>query len=301
MRLGERLRRVPYYLDREARYAWMLAMPRSRVLRETLHVGLGVWNRVSERLENCLKSLRGQSLPEANIDVTIADLGSAPEVEAELRRLASAYRVRLVLLRVPDATWSRPYTQNAAVRCAAPRAKYLLTTDVDMIFQPRFCELLLRAHLAFPNAHVFGDWLNLPEGAVGPETDVVGDYERLRAKGTWVGLPGAGAFQSWPRAWFERVGGFDERMAGWGAEDDDLRARARRDGLRFVSLQRFATLCHQWHPTQSASAADPAARAEFERLKARNYEILHGDTSIVRNPGGWGELTPQAEVIEPVG
>jgi hypothetical protein len=49
------------------------------------------------------------------------------------------------------------------------------------------------------------------------------------------------------RADFERIGGYDERFSGWGAEDDAWILTCKRAGLRQVSMAapRFLHLPHQ--------------------------------------------------------
>jgi len=47
---------------------------------------------------------------------------------------------------------------------------------------------------------------------------------------------------------FERVNGFDERFRAWGGEDDDLRLRLRRAGIRIRSILRWTRTYHLWHP-----------------------------------------------------
>jgi N-acetylglucosaminyl-diphospho-decaprenol L-rhamnosyltransferase len=52
------------------------------------------------------------------------------------------------------------------------------------------------------------------------------------------------------RASFDRIGGFDERFAGYGGEDTDFAVRARQAGLG-VWWSGDAVAYHQYHPTQS--------------------------------------------------
>lgn len=49
---------------------------------------------------------------------------------------------------------------------------------------------------------------------------------------------------------WRRVGGFDERYAGYGAEDTDFAMAAAQAGVP-LSWVGGATAYHQWHPTQS--------------------------------------------------
>jgi GT2 family glycosyltransferase len=50
------------------------------------------------------------------------------------------------------------------------------------------------------------------------------------------------------RADFVAINGFDEQYEGWGCEDDDLRLRLRKQGLRVASILRWTHGYHLWHP-----------------------------------------------------
>jgi glycosyltransferase involved in cell wall biosynthesis len=61
--------------------------------------------------------------------------------------------------------------------------------------------------------------------------------------------------QGWWREDLLALNGFDERMVGWGREDDELAARALHSGLRCRQL-RFAGLAyHLYHPERHQDGA----------------------------------------------
>jgi len=51
------------------------------------------------------------------------------------------------------------------------------------------------------------------------------------------------------RRLFERIGGFDTRYVGYGAEDTDFAFQARKNGVRMGTVE--ATAYHQYHPSYS--------------------------------------------------
>ena len=58
------------------------------------------------------------------------------------------------------------------------------------------------------------------------------------------------------RSDYERVNGYDENFVGWGGEDDDLRMRLRRSGVRIHSILPWTRTYHLWHrPVDSAPAS----------------------------------------------
>jgi glycosyltransferase involved in cell wall biosynthesis len=55
---------------------------------------------------------------------------------------------------------------------------------------------------------------------------------------------------------YERVNGYDEQFQGWGCEDDDLRMRLRRAGIRIESILRWTRTYHLWHPAGETTPAE---------------------------------------------
>ena len=49
------------------------------------------------------------------------------------------------------------------------------------------------------------------------------------------------------RSDYERVNGYDENFVGWGGEDDDLRIRLRRAGVKIQSIVQWTHTYHLWH------------------------------------------------------
>ena len=47
------------------------------------------------------------------------------------------------------------------------------------------------------------------------------------------------------------MNGYDENFEGWGCEDDDLRLRLRRAGVRIESILSRTHTYHLWHPTDA--------------------------------------------------
>jgi hypothetical protein len=292
--------RVMSKLDQTRRWSAAARQTRARLEAETVAVAVAVRNRCGPRVDNFLATLRAQSLPPRCIDITVCDFGSDAEPLAELRASCARFGARLVALGVREAEWNKSWGLNAALRLAAPNAKWILATDIDMLFGPDFIEQLLRAHLAFEPAIVLCQFLDLPKEALEQPLDVVAQFEALRAQGEWVGEHATGPCLSTSRAWCDRVRGFDERMKLWGYMDQDFSDRAIRDRLRPVWIHERATLLHQWHPRKfEVHRGDPAQQALMRERYEANRRLWQEDQSIDRNAEGWGELPAGAEVIEP--
>ena len=54
------------------------------------------------------------------------------------------------------------------------------------------------------------------------------------------------------RSDYERVNGYDENFVGWGGEDDDLRNRLGRIGVKIGSILRWTRTYHLWHPAEAS-------------------------------------------------
>jgi len=280
---------------------WLAAkVAQDQVEAEAVAVCIGALNRSGPRIENLLASLRGQYLPETCVDITICDLGSQPEHLDDLKRRCERHRARLICLHEPEPVWSRSRAVNIAVKHSNRFARYILPTDLDMLFSPNFIEAVLRTHLALKDrCFVISDALDLPPEAMAKVFDPVHEFDRLRDAATYRDCVGSGACQSTTRAWWHLVHGYDERLRGWGYEDDDLLTRARRSRLLPITIQDRADMLHQWHETEASMAQRQGRVDEFRQGYERNQRLCRENHSLVRNPDGWGELSPQAEIIEP--
>ena len=79
-----------------------------------------------------------------------------------------------------------------------------------------------------------------------------------------------GDFQAIPKEVFWEVGGFDERMTGWGYLDYDLFDRIQKIGVPLVMLGCDCTVTHCWHPRLSDE--------EYRAMNKRNREIALCET-----------------------
>jgi hypothetical protein len=274
-------------------------IPREVVERETVAVVFSLKNRAGMRLRNCLRTLRAQTVPDHCIDITICDYGSEPDQLREVALLCQQFGVRLIALRQHDDGWSRTWCLNVGIRHTPDYARTVLFSDVDMLFAPDFIGTLIRCHLVV-GGRCFGtiDWLNLPEGTVKDDTDVVRQFWALAKQGTRQGWAGCGGCQSADRAWLFDVRGFDERITMY-EEDTDLERRAGMAHMWIPQLQGHTEMLHQWHLKGREVAEMDGRGAAFREMEEQHRQILLSSHTIERNPTGWGELTPQAIVVQP--
>lgn len=195
---------------------------------------------------------RGTERPDAYIVVAMDD----PDVAA----WAPADPIAPLILPIEAASARLPLARarNAGADAAlAAGADLLVFLDVDCIPAPEMLNAYRMAAEKRPDALLGGPVGYLPEGELEPERfDSVAHFHPFRPR------PGVGELREGEHRLFwslsfavsadtwQRVGGFDERYEGYGAEDTDFAMRAERAGTPLVWVGG-ATAFHQHHPTSS--------------------------------------------------
>ncbi|HLT38569.1 MAG TPA: glycosyltransferase family A protein [Enhygromyxa sp.] len=246
--------------------------------RRDISAVIPVRNRTGTRLDNCLRSLRWQDLDGAALEIVIVDFGSDPEPAAELRELSERHAAALVRVETRE-IWNRARALNYGIQRA--RGRYVFCTDADMIFAPNFVATLLdEQRRAQGRAFVVCHCRDLPE-AIEEQPWTREDFAELLAAAPFRKATGTGACQVAEREFFERVRGYDEGFSFWGQEDNDMRFRAGRAGLREVWVQERTAMLHQWHPSD---------RGKKPLRKSLNDVRFHLTKRVtVKNWRGWGE------------
>ena len=218
-------------------------------------------------LMRTLTSIELQEGVEGKFEVVISDDGS----EDETAELVQAFADRV---NFPVTFVTHPHDGFQLARCrnegaAASQARYILFVDGDCILPPdHLAEHLRRREVGVVMG---GDCVRLDEE---PSDQVT--LETLR-QGLFPATPRAEKrrMRSQARkAWFynlighatkpklignnigiwwddyQRLNGYDQNFVGWGCEDDDLRLRAHRAGLKVKSILRWTYTYHLWHPTE---------------------------------------------------
>ncbi|PRP96557.1 putative glycosyl transferase [Enhygromyxa salina] len=250
-------------------------MPRPRA---QISAVIPVRDRSGPRLENCLRSLRWQDVEPGTIEIVITDFGSAPAQAAVLHEYADHHGAQVVRVETTQ-TWNRARALNHGIQRATGR--YVFCTDADMIFAPNFVPTLLEVQARERDqAFVVCHCRDLPE-RLAEQQWALEDFPELLASAPFRKATGTGACQVARREFFERVRGYDEGFSFWGQEDNDLRFRAGRVGLREVWIQDQTAMLHQWHPSE---------RGKKPLRKSLNDIRYHLTKRVtVKNWRGWGE------------
>jgi glycosyltransferase involved in cell wall biosynthesis len=248
------------------------------MLRPEISAVIPVRNRTGARLDNCLRSLRWQELEPGTLEIIITDFGSDPEHATSLRELAERHGAELVRVETQE-IWNRARALNYGIQRA--RGRYVFCTDADMIFAPNFVATLLDAQQReHGRAFVVCHCRDLPE-QIAEQPWAREQFPELLAAAPFRKATGTGACQVAAREFFERVRGYDEGFSFWGQEDNDMRFRAGRAGLREVWVQDQTAMLHQWHPS------DRGTKPLRKSLNDIRFHLTK--RVLVKNWRGWGE------------
>lgn len=229
-------------------------------------------------LDRALHALSEQR--SAPFEVIVADDGSTAETAALVQDWQRRFPVPLHHAWQPDEGFRVGAVRNLAARRA--QGEWLQFLDGDCVPRPTFIERVAR--LARPGHLIAGDRILLSKGFTEAVVNnrlpihawparrwvgarLRGDANRLlplvwwpsghgRGLGAkrWLQFRGANAGAS--AADFAELGGFDERMIGWGYEDSEFAVRAIRRGLRITSGRLGLGVFHLWHPERARDALE---------------------------------------------
>ncbi len=234
-------------------------------------------NRSSARLENCLRALRWQTLPNDDYEIIVSDFGSNREQEEALIEMAERHQARVVRTDTEE-IWNRSRALNYGIRAA--RGHFIFCTDADMIFAPNFLSTLLAVQAKHgEKALAVCHCRDLPE-SVPEQPWTLDDYPALLAQAPFREKLGTGACQMALRSRFEELRGYDEGYKFWGMEDNDMKFRAIRSGLELVWIHEQTSMLHQWHPS------DRGAKPFRKFINDARFHI--SKYRLKKNPEMWG-------------
>jgi len=224
----------------------------------SITVVMVIKNRVCIRAERCINSLLDQSYP---CKIIIVDYGSTdkswyPDVFNKDKRIT------LIEVKQNTEVFNKCRALNIGFKSVT--TKYVLSSDIDIIFAPNFIEEIIMALTTKPKSIVLCQKIDLDEEGKEIET------HEPSASGSCIGIEAD---------WIDKVHGYDEVYTYWGREDNDLVDRAVADGYEVVWITNKTKMWHQWHL--------PASQ---ESLKDNDWYYKIPSKPIKRNPNGWGNL-----------
>jgi GT2 family glycosyltransferase len=228
----------------------------------------------AEHLRRALLSIASQKGVEGKIEVVVTDDGSTDHSHDVVRRYRNSVSFPVAMTTHPHASFQLARCRNEGV--AASKAPYLLFLDGDCVLPPDHVSQHLAARKK--NVVMAGDCARLDQAAstaINDEQIRCGDFARFTPQKELARLRSQhrkAQFYSFIRhsakpklignnvaiwrADYERVNGYDENFVGWGCEDDDLRLRLRRAGVRIESILGRTFTYHLWHATDPTATAN---------------------------------------------
>ena len=232
-------------------------------------------HRGTKRLQDCLNSLKNQTVPCEQIDIIVTDIDSDPYYKGKHKEICKKYKIKYIFTKT-DGVWNISRARNIGIRNA--QAEFIMTTDVDCVFAPDFIETVLQHTTEDKIIHCRIS--DLPKDYEGK----LDDFLWMNKTSTLRPPYGYGGCQVFSRKWAFKVHGFDEAYSVWGADDTDFYLRATQDGLKSIWIEREASFFHQHHETEN----NDKNRAYVSENRLRLKLVEMGKMPIIRNETGWG-------------
>ena len=227
-----------------------------------------------EALEHCLRFLLAQTIAPERYEIVVVDDGSGDDTAAFMTAVVERHpHVRFAR---HDRNRGLSAARNTGIRAASGEVVIML--DNDMEPEPGFVEAHLRRHEAEPGALGVVSNVRLADDRIAGRN--FGRYlqerylgfrpARERAQMDYEDLPArcfAGGVSSVRRETILALGGFDERIQGYGAEDEKMGHTLRQAGVRLV-FEAAARVVH--HDDVSL----PRYRAKCIEIAQGGYRLL---------------------------
>ena len=243
--------------------------------QEDITVVIPIKNRYSKRLLNLLKSIRNQSYNQDLIKIILVDYDSKKEQVYFLKKSCHKYNAKYI--RVDNhSTWSRSHCLNIGIK--RTKTKYLLSTDVDIIFEKDYIKKAIQKLKKQPFSIIVSQCWDLPENWNNQL-----DFNKLKslAKPRYYGQNYGSGINMTSTYFYHKLRGYDEKYKIYGIEDLDLIKRLIILGLNIKIIDAY--YFHQWHPVSSKGE-------KFKHYISKNLLYYKHTNSIVRNKTKWGEL-----------
>ena len=243
---------------------------------------IAVKNR-QELFNRCLKSVLWQDYP--SYEVIVVDYGSEPKVVVPEDR-----KIRIIRLDPKDNTWNISIALNAGV--ANSKAENLVLMGCDCIHAPDLLSFVdaiaKRSLLKSRKLQIY--WRRFELTSLGQSWLINSEPKEVfqntpqfltdQGLGKWGRLNTYGDFLIVKREPVVVIGGFDERMSGWGWQDADMMERLmRQDYQKYWGMQ--LKLIHQFHFDQQGKN-----EAHRRNLGISRREKAAGN--VIRNGGPQG-------------
>lgn len=214
------------------------------------------------RLKHSLYSLSKQDC------TVIVSCGSWDAEYNRIKNICTDFNVMCIYTPMPK--FNKPILLNRGI--TQVKDGYVMCTDVDYIFGKDFIECLKKN--AKSDRFICKEVMMLPQQELSYKIIDAGKYKDPYPNK--YGRVADGACQFASLEWFKSCGGYDERMFGWCAMDNDMTKRADLRGMEMMWMKE-SVIYHQWHTIEKYRKARDIHQSKL------NHKILKNDNSIIRN------------------
>lgn len=234
-----------------------------------LSIVIGYRNREIDRVKRCIDSLVNQT--RNDFEIILIDYGSEVDKANAVKRLIQDYtRVLYLYIDTRGQFWNRAHCLNIGIKAA--RGRFVLTTDIDIIFHSDFVDRISGSLRHDSVIHTYTYYL--PPGSFNIDLPA----HKLEKQLSY------GICSCIQKDKLMSIGGYDEYYCIWGAEDRDLKNRLTDSGIKEVIIDDMPMLYHQWHPPTDLNE-------EYipYNLWSHLYERLYLSKSVAKSDQSFGE------------
>lgn len=240
-----------------------------------------------ERAQCCLESLNTQTFKD--FDIIISDYGSTKVNIFPIINDFPNLDIKIIKTETTE-LWSRSISLNIGHK--ASKSKFTMSTDIDMLFDPKFLEVAINLMHQNENKLLMHRLVYDTK----PTISLNEIREGIKIGNFWKDfyhycsnshrMSGGGACQIMLRENIYAIGGYDEKMRIWGAEESDFMERWKQNGWK-VEDHGNTKFVHMYH-----TPSNKILRTAFENRVIKNNTLIYERTTkkllpIIRNDGPW--------------
>jgi len=243
--------------------------------KQDVSIIIAIRNRYCQRIKKTLKSLINQKYDKKLIKIILVDYNSNPKYMPMLKNLCKKYKAESIIIK-NNSGWHKSHALNIGIKKA--KTKYILSTDVDNIFEKNFIKSAINELKKNPYQVILSSRYNLDKKKSINKNKIRKLKEPKNQKvdfGTNMTL----------RYYYYKIKGYDEFYKLYAGEDYDLIRRFEALGLNIKNISKKAIFFHQWHEQYEGIKHIK----NYKKVIKKNMNYLWKKyPQIIRNKKGWG-------------
>jgi len=220
-----------------------------------------------ENLKKNVKSLLRQTFDKKDFEIIVVDYGGEDNSEEMLKKFKDK-RIKYIYVD-RKGIWNPSHSRNIGIKSS--KGELIICVDADMVLAPEVLEVVYEDFKKREKSVFYQMAIRniMKDGSI-----------KLYPAGVFAGY----FYATNRKNWF-KVRGFDERMAGYGYEDEDLIIRMKRIGVLQYGFPLTLKIFHQYHEMS------PGEETYVNRLKS----LLN--FSYEANDENWGSTNKKKPKI----